>query len=290
MGQKQLNNHTHNMAYKLPNGKVVISFSGGRTSAYMLYKILEANSGFNENVKVVFANTGREMPETLDFVQRCSDEWNVPVTWLEYKVVKDNKKNRNKHTFDIVNHNSASRNGEPFEALVKARQTLPNNFQRFCTVEMKILTIKRYLISVGWKQWFNTVGIRGDEQHRLKDSREKQIKNWYPIALANHSKQDVMSFWKKQPFDLEVTSGFGNCDGCFLKSEKNIATLWRLYPERAKWWVKLEETNYSTRAKSRTFHKTRTYKQIGDYVSRQGDWIFDTEGLLCQADDGECTG
>ena len=279
-----------NNNYKLPDGNVLISFSGGRTSAFMLYKILEANNGLNENVKVVFANTGREMPETYDFVQRCGDEWNVPITWLEYKVIRDYEKNKNRYTFEIVNHNSASRNGEPFEALVKARQTLPNNFQRFCTVEMKILTIKRYLKSVGWKKWFNTVGIRGDEQHRLKDSREKEVTNWYPIALANHSKKDVMGFWKEQPFDLKVTSGFGNCDGCFLKSEKNISALWRLHPERAKWWVKLEETNHSKRAKSRTFHKTRTYKEIGEFVSRQGDWIFDTEGVLCQADDGECTG
>ena len=40
----------------------------------------------------------------------------------------------------------------------------------------------------------------------------------------------------------------------------------------------------------RTFYKNRTYKEIGDFVSRQGDWIFDIEGVLCQADDGECTG
>ena len=76
-----------NNNYKLPDGNVLISFSGGRTSAFMLYKILEANNGLNENVKVVFANTGREMPETYDFVQRCCDEWGVTVTWLEYKTV-----------------------------------------------------------------------------------------------------------------------------------------------------------------------------------------------------------
>ena len=279
------------MSYVLPDDNVCVSFSGGRTSAFMLYKILEAqNWVLPERCKVVFTNTGREMPETYDFVQRCSDEWGVPVTWLEYRVIRDEEKNKNRHTFEIVNHNSASRNGEPFEALVRARKTLPNNFQRFCTVEMKILTIKRYLKSVGWKRWFNTVGIRADEQHRLKESPDKDIINLYPLALANHSKKDVMAFWKQQPFDLKVTAGFGNCDGCFLKSEKNIAALWRLHPERAEWWVKLEEDIHASRQKSRTFHKTRTYKEIGEFVSRQGDWIFDTEGVLCQADDGECTG
>ena len=50
-------------------------------------------------VEVVFT-TGRE--KTYDFVQRCSDEWGVPVTWLEYRVIRDEEKNKNRHTFEIV--------------------------------------------------------------------------------------------------------------------------------------------------------------------------------------------
>ena len=57
----------------------VISFSGGRTSAYMLYKVLEAHGGrLPDHVVVAFSNTGKEMPQTLDFVDRCSKEWDVP--------------------------------------------------------------------------------------------------------------------------------------------------------------------------------------------------------------------
>ncbi len=129
--------------YKLPDGNVLISFSGGRTSAFMLYKILEANNGLNENVKVVFANTGREMPETYDFVQRCGDEWNIKINWLEFDSYKVSQKN--KYSFQEVSHNSASRNGEPFEKLVAVKQTLPDALQRFCTVELKIRTIIRFL-------------------------------------------------------------------------------------------------------------------------------------------------
>ena len=279
------------MSYVLPDENVLVSFSGGRTSAFMLYKILEAqNWTLPERCKVVFANTGREMPETYDFVQRCSDEWGVPVTWLEYRVIRDEEKNKNRHTFEIVNHNSASRNGEPFEALIKARQTLPNNFQRFCTIQMKIATINKFLKSEGWAKWINTIGIRADERHRVKSNPEKNLTNWFPLVEDNKAKRDIMSFWKQQPFDLQITAGFGNCDGCFLKSEKNIAALWRLHPERAEWWAKFEEMKHGKKKMARTFHKTRTYKEIGNFVSRQGDWIFDTEGILCQADDGECTG
>ena len=209
--------------YKLPDGNVLISFSGGRTSAFMLYKILEANNGLNENVKVVFANTGREMPETYDFVQRCGDEWNIKINWLEFDSYKVSQKN--KYSFQEVSHNSASRNGEPFEKLVAVKQTLPDALQRFCTVELKIRTIIRFLKSLNWKKWTNTVGIRIDENHRAKESIQKQYVNWFPLISAQVTENDVLAFWKKQSFDLKVTKGFGNCDGCFLKSEKTIFTL-----------------------------------------------------------------
>ncbi len=263
--------------YKSPRGNVLISFSGGRTSGYMLHQILEANGGLPDTAKVTFANTGREMPETLDFVQECSDRWSVPITWLEFR--KDMPK------FETVSHNSASRNSEPFEQLLQTKGNyLPNQAQRFCTQQMKVLTIKRYLVSQGWKRWTNTVGIRADEAHRVKPSTDNRWTNWFPLANANETVKDVMAFWKGQKFDLKVMKGAGNCDGCFLKSEATLAAMWREHPDRMKWWADMEQKTGGT------FHKSRSYKDLGSFVSRQGDWIFDDEAFLCQADDGECTG
>ena len=42
-----------------------ISFSGGRTSAYMLHRVLEANEGLPDDAIVTFANTGKEEEATL---------------------------------------------------------------------------------------------------------------------------------------------------------------------------------------------------------------------------------
>ena len=63
-----------------------ISFSGGRSSGYMLKHVVDAYSGKlpDDVVVVVFANTGREMPATLDFVDECAKRWDVPITWVEY--------------------------------------------------------------------------------------------------------------------------------------------------------------------------------------------------------------
>ena len=37
-------------------------------------------------------------------------------------------------------------------------------------------------------------------------------------------------------------------------------------------------------------HPQPRYSELGDFVNRQADWIFDEVDYFCQADDGECTG
>lgn len=55
-----------------------ISFSGGRTSAYMLWRVLQANGGLPADAVVCFANTGKEVEATLRFVRDCAEHWHVP--------------------------------------------------------------------------------------------------------------------------------------------------------------------------------------------------------------------
>ena len=89
--------------FNLPDNNIQISFSGGRTSAFMLYKIVQENEGLPDNVKVLFANTVREMPETLDFVRDCQVKWGVDVVWLEYD------KNGKRTTYKVTDYENASR-------------------------------------------------------------------------------------------------------------------------------------------------------------------------------------
>lgn len=113
-------------------GPALISFSGGRTSGYMLCRILDACGGrLPEDVRVCFANTGKEMPATLDFVRDCGERWNVDIDWLEYSPYGEEQRK-----FRIVEHATASRNGEPYEALLRERKYLPNPVVRFCTTEL----------------------------------------------------------------------------------------------------------------------------------------------------------
>lgn len=284
--------------YLLPPGNVQIAFSGGRTSAYMLRQILDANPGMvgNSDVVVTFQNTGREMPETLDFVAEVGARWGVPIVWLEYRPQFPH--------FQTVSHNSASRNGEPFDALIDKKQYLPNQQTRFCTIELKIRTAKRYLVSLGWKRWTNATGIRADEPNRLNKPQPKdRWTTWNPLADAGVSRHDVAAFWSAQPFDLRLPNvggncWLGNCDGCFLKSEAHVAALARDFPERAAWWENAEarigrlETSKGRPKDNGLFSKRYSRAELRDFMDRQGD-NFDQlikVGLLCQAEDGECTG
>lgn len=216
----------------------LISFSGGRTSAYMLWRTLQANGGvIPEDGIVCFANTGKEVEETYEFIKNCEDHWKVKIHWVEYLPEKPG--------FKEVDFYTASRNGEPFEAVIRKYKKLPNPAQRWCTGKLKITTMHKFVKSLGWdhKQDDNNdfVGIRYDEPRRAAKAPMAKM----PLVAAKVTKDDVMEFWRKQPFDLQLpilngeTVG-GNCDLCFLKSLPKIVSLIQQKPERAQWWIKME--------------------------------------------------
>jgi hypothetical protein len=265
--------------YLFPEGRVQIAFSGGRTSAYMLHHLLEANGSFDPaRVQVVFGNTGREMPQTLDFVRECGKRWGVPIVWVEYRPALP--------LFEVVDFASASRCGEPFSDLIVRKRALPSQARRWCTSELKVLAAHRYLRSIGWREYSKAVGIRADEAHRMTgDDKDANVTRWRPLVEAGVTKTQVLAFWDRQCFDLRLPrhSSLGNCDGCFLKSEVALAALARDYPERHAWWQSQEA------ATGWTWTDRYTRAALADRVQRQGDWLFSTDGVLCQANDGECT-
>lgn len=225
-------------------GPAVISFSGGRTSGYMLWRILQSHGGtLPKGVFACFQNTGKERPETLDFVERCSAEWGVPILWLEYRHTKGVGP-----SFAVVNYATASRNGEPLEAAITARSGdsgfLPNPLARYCTIECKILTTIRYIETLGWESWTNAIGFRADEPERvakLRDAiREEREDAVTPLVSAGVAKANVMRFWAEMPFDLRLQPHESNCDLCFLKKRHEIDAILRDHPEFAPWWIRQE--------------------------------------------------
>ena len=199
------------------HGPAIISFSGGRTSAYMLRRILD--SGLEPDVHVVFADTGKERSETYEFVRECERRWEVKV----------------------------NRVGRPggFEALIVEKQALPHVRARWCTQYLKVYPIRDFGRGLGWSEWSAVIGIRADEPRRLAKMRGRpndagEEERVYPLAEAGIGLETITEFWRQQPFDLALRPWEGNCDLCFLKGQHKRIRIMRDRPDLAQWWIDQE--------------------------------------------------
>ena len=214
-----------------------ISFSGGRTSGYMLRQIVDAYGGtLPSDVIVAFMNTGKEREETLRFVHEFTAIWGIPVNWIEWRDGSPG--------FELIGYNSAARAGEPFSALIAKKSFLPNAVTRFCTQVLKVETMQGCTRrSFRRKHWQSVIGLRYDEGHRVlkalarNDANKDRFKAVMPLSKAKVTKRDVLAFWADQPFDLQLEAYEGNCDVCFLKSVEKKKRIMRDRPDLGEWWI-----------------------------------------------------
>jgi hypothetical protein len=266
-------------------GPALVSFSGGRTSGYMLHRILQAHGGtLPGDVVVVFANTGKEREETLRFVHECSTRWGVPIRWVEWRAGSPG--------FEQVGFNSASRDGEPFAALIASKQILPNWQARWCTGFLKVApmhAMARQALGVEAGGFTSVIGLRHDEGLRVLKGMERAERDGdrvaYPLAKAKVVKADVMAFWREQPFDLGLQPWEGNCDLCFLKGREIKKRIIREDPARADWWIEQEDRwgFFSTRDRVRGLRdEVRRMPELFDAPDDEHDVEC---GLYCGAGD-----
>lgn len=240
--------------------KCLISFSGGETSAYMLWYLLNFYSNVYAFV-IVFANTGQENEETLEFVKKCAEYFNCEIIWLEavprfyYKgaprIVEDFLREITKIKWigkrlgtvhRIVNFETADRSGKVFETII-ARYGIPNHTTKHCTRELKLRPIQSYCRSIGWKKrsYYTAIGIRIDEIDRMADDRayEKLI---YPlIHFKKMTKPHINFWWSQQSFRLNLKGYQGNCKWCFKKAKNKLLQLANETPEIFEFPKKMEQ-------------------------------------------------
>lgn len=233
--------------------KVNICMSGGRTSAYLTDQVLNLKSkGFFKDIEFVitFANTSKEHEKTLIFVNNCSSRWvelyGVGVVWLE-AVVFDGRKPCG---HSVVSFDTALRNGEVFDRVV-SKYGLPNSQFLHCTRELKENPIMSYMESLGERKGYicngkqvnatyeTWIGIREDEPKRLKGRRNGKQSKAFPLAEVVDGidiaadKQDVLDYWAKMPFDLDLPEHLGNCIDCHKKSDKKLEMVYQDCGEKA---------------------------------------------------------
>lgn len=200
------------------NQRVVGSFSGGRTSGELM-ALLKAQY---PDLLVLFVNTAQEDPRTLQFVDQCDKHFGLNVVWLEAVV---DPRPRKGTSFRIVTYETASRAGEPFEAMI-AKYGLPNKNYPHCTRELKLRPMEAYMRHLGWERgsWVTAVGIRADELDRQR-ADAKEVGLVYPLIDLGITKEDVLAFWHNQPFDLYLPEHLGNCVWCWKKSDRKLMTV-----------------------------------------------------------------
>lgn len=190
----------------------VINFSGGKTSAYMTIH------EYKEGDLVLFCDTGREHPKTYKFINDFEANENIPVIRLKYE--------------------------GGFERLIQKRKAIPNNFKRFCTIELKVKTARRYLRSLGLIRYENIIGFRADEPLRVKRRKKmwKEVVDVFPLFDKGIDKKAIDTYWSKKPYTLEIPPILGNCTLCFMKGKNAIMNILSAYPELAEQWINDEES------------------------------------------------
>lgn len=210
----------------------VFNFSGGKTSAYMVIHYWKPGD------LVIFTDTGREHPKTYKFIHDFEAHENIPVIKISYR-------------------NSAT----PFDTLLseKKYKVIPNRVKRLCTVELKMKTCKRYLRSIGIREFNNFIGFRADEPQRIKRrvQKFKRVHDQFPLYYDGITKPIINEYWNNKPYNLEIPSILGNCTLCFMKGKNAIINILASYPELAEPWVKDEEN-----AGGRTYLPGVTIKQL----------------------------
>lgn len=215
-----------------------VSFSGGETSGYMAALCHMAWRGKWDKIVTVFANTGEENEETLEFVHQCDRRFGLNTVWVEAVVGKG----RTGTSHRIVDISTASRRGEPYEAVIQ-KYGIPNQEWPHCTRELKLRPMKSYIESLGWEPgtYEAAIGIRADEPKRRSKTAKKNGIIYPLMDMRATTKPEVNEFWMSQPFRLNLMGYEGNCKWCWKKSARKLFTIMSDNPERFNFPEKMEE-------------------------------------------------
>lgn len=215
--------------------KHVVSFSGGRTSAYLVHLMEQKRSVEGWDVSYIFMDTGAEHPKTYDFIRNVVRHFGIDLVCLRGDF---NQPLGVGHAYRVVGIDEIGHDLSPFSSMCNKYGT-PSVSGKWCTSRMKQEIHDMYCDDVYGKDNYVTwIGIRADETKRLGGiGRTEYIR--YLAEIDDAEKTDVLSFWSKMPFNLEIDEWLGNCVFCFKKSDLKLAAAQRDEPELYIKWLEM---------------------------------------------------
>jgi len=167
----------------------LLGLSGGKDSSALAIYIRDKYPEIHEQMEYFFADTGAELPETLEFVDILQDYLGKPIIRLNPE--KD------------------------FAYYLKLNGNfLPTLKTRWCTVNLKIKPFEEY---VGNETSISYVGIRADELSRQGYiSKKPNITARYPFIEDGLKKEDILSILEKSGLGIPKYYEWRNRSGCFF--------------------------------------------------------------------------
>lgn len=242
---------------------LLVSFSGGETSAFMAQWIKKHIEDSYDRVIYVFANTGLENEETLEFVVKCDKYWDLNIKWVEARVFPGERRGTGYYLTDF---DHAKRNGEPFEKMI-IKYGIPNIMFPHCTRELKERPIRAFAKEYfGKEKYDSAIGIRVDEFDRMNPHYVKK-RIIYPLIHENMipaTKPMINFFWSQMPFRLELKGYQGNCATCWKKSDNKLFQIYKENPKAFDFMDRMERKYQIGKDGSKTvfFRENRSATEI----------------------------
>ncbi len=181
----------------------ILSLSGGKDSAALAVYLRDRVS----NMEYIFHDTGKELPETYDYMARLESILGQPVT----RTTPD----------DTFEH-----------WLAVYGDMLPSNHRRWCT---KMLKLKPFEAYIGEDPCINYVGLRADEKRTGYISTKPNITAVYPFQEDGLVRADIIRILEDSGLGLPPYMEWGRsrsgCYFCFYQQKIEWVRLKRKHPD-----------------------------------------------------------
>lgn len=264
---------------------LLFSISGGRSSAMMTIDAIRNPKYSSFNKVVVFANTGLERIETINFLRKIEHHINVKIYCLE-GVYPAEKGIGVRHK--IVEWDDLNMTGQPMADAIKARNYytkfgLPNNGSPYCSEYTKKRVIDSFCRDYfNGEKWLTAIGFRlEDMPKRVVPIQVKKIfdRKIYPL-LSDYGGYigipELDAYWEKMPFKLEISGRYGNCTLCFKKSDLNLLETIRDNPRVVVWYDEQEQLY-----KNSFFRGHKTVRDLIQLAENRFGYASDENGEPC---------
>lgn len=193
----------------------ILSLSGGKDSAalaiYMRDRVPE--------MEYVFHDSGKELPETYDYLDRLEAILGKPV-------IRSSSRDSFDHWLTVYG------------------DMIPSNHRRWCT---KMLKLKPFEAYVGNDPVFNYIGLRADEDREGYISHKSNITSVYPFREDGLVRADIIRILEDSGLGLPGYMAWGRsrsgCFFCFYQQRIEWVRLKEVHPDKFEEAKKYEETS-----------------------------------------------